>query len=82
MRLTNALHEARRPRAAGGVLILRDPRYVALWEERAIRTRHGLDRLGELVHTTRERAHLAEASVAFDAYRTGAAAEHAPAEGS
>ncbi|HEY7518417.1 MAG TPA: ATP-binding protein [Methylomirabilota bacterium] len=79
LRLTTALHEelGALARLEARVLILRDPRYVALWEERAIRTRHGLDRLGELVHTTRERAHLAEASVAFDAYRTGAAAEHA-----
>ena len=79
LRLTTALHDelGALARLEARVLILRDPRYGALWEERATRVRHGLDRLGELVHTTRERAHLAEASVAFDAYRSGAAAEHA-----
>jgi signal transduction histidine kinase len=78
LRLTTALHEelGALARLEARLLILRDRRYAALWEERAIRVRDGLDRLGELVHTTRERAHLAEASVSFDAYRVSVSAEH------
>lgn len=79
LRLTGALHEelGGLARLEARLLILRDPRYAALWEERAARVRDGLHRLAELVHTNRERAHLAEASAAFDAYRAGVSAEHA-----
>ena len=78
LRLASALHEelGALARLEARLLILRDRRYAALWDERATRVRHGLDRLGELVHTTRERGHLAEASIAFDAYRTAASTEH------
>jgi signal transduction histidine kinase len=79
LRLTSVLHEelGALARLEARLLILRDPRYAALWEERAVRVREGLDRLGELVHTTRERAFLAEASVVFDMYRSSVSAEHA-----
>jgi signal transduction histidine kinase len=79
LQLTSALHEelGALARLEARLLILRDPRYAALWDERVSRVRHGLERLGELVHTSRERGHLAQASAAFDAYRTSVSVEHA-----
>jgi signal transduction histidine kinase len=79
LRLSSALHEelGALARLEARLLILRDPRYGALWNERAARVRDGLDRLGDLVRTTRERAYLAEASAAFDGYRKFVAGEHA-----
>ncbi|HEX5814454.1 MAG TPA: ATP-binding protein [Methylomirabilota bacterium] len=79
LQLTSVLHEelGALARLEARLLILRDPRYAALWEERVVRVRDGLDRLRELVPTTRERENLAEASVAFDLYRTSVSAEHA-----
>jgi signal transduction histidine kinase len=79
LQLTSVLHEelGALARLEARLLILRDPRYAALWEERVVRVRDGLDRLRDLVPTTRERENLAEASVAFDLYRTSVSAEHA-----
>jgi signal transduction histidine kinase len=56
--------------------VLRDPRYATVWHERAARVQADLDRLRELVRTTNERARLAEATTAFDAYRAAVLAAH------
>jgi signal transduction histidine kinase len=57
--------------------VLRDARYAAAWRERAERVRAGLDELGVLVRTPRERALLAETVAAFAAYHAAVAGEHA-----
>ncbi len=59
--------------------VLRDARYAAAWREGAERVDGDFDRLRGLVRTTRERALLAEAAAAFDAYRAEVTAEHARA---
>src|SRR5689334_6886648 len=55
--------------------ILRDPRYAAVWRERADAVRADLIRLRELARTDDESRHLAEASSAFERYRDAVVAE-------
>src|SRR5258708_6942940 len=57
--------------------VLKDARYATAWRERATRADDEFDRLRTLVRTPRERALLAEAAAAFDAYRDAVAAEQA-----
>src|SRR5947207_610622 len=57
--------------------VLKDARYATAWRERAARADDEFDRLRTLVRTPRERALLAEAAAAFDAYRDAVAAEQA-----
>ncbi|HEV8471386.1 MAG TPA: HAMP domain-containing sensor histidine kinase [Methylomirabilota bacterium] len=59
--------------------VLRDPRYAAVWHERASRVQADLERLRQLVRTPDERARLTDAAAAFDAYRAAVLAEHARA---
>src|SRR5438045_4095995 len=57
--------------------VLKDARYATAWRERAARADDEFVRLRTLVRTPRERALLAEAAAAFDAYRDAVAAEQA-----
>ncbi len=50
-------------------LVLRDPQYAALWEERATGAREDLDRLQEFIRTGREATLLHEITAAFEEYR-------------
>lgn len=50
-------------------VVLRDPRYIARWSERAARVRADLDRLRQSVMTGAEARHLEEAAGAFDRYQ-------------
>jgi signal transduction histidine kinase len=59
------------------LLVLRDPQYVTLWEERADRLRADLEELHALVQTRREIASLNETRTAFEAYRQLVAQEQA-----
>jgi len=49
-------------------LVLRDARYVRLWDEQAQRVEQGLERLGDTVASEAEVLHLAEATEAFQRY--------------
>ncbi len=55
-------------------VVLGDRRYADLWRESAERVRDDLERLQALVHTDREKTHLAAATEAFERYR-GAVAD-------
>ena len=59
--------------------VLRDARYAAAWTEGAGRVRADFERLRGLVRTTRERAALADAVAAFDAYASDVVSEQATA---
>src|SRR5438105_2923427 len=62
--------------------VLRDVRYAAAWTEGAARVHADFDRLRGLVRTSRERAALAEAVAAFDAYQNAVVSEQSsPARG-
>jgi two-component system, NtrC family, sensor histidine kinase GlrK len=55
--------------------ILRDPRYLTVWRERALAVRGDLARLRGLARTDDEWRHLAEAAAAFELYRDAVVAE-------
>src|SRR5439155_25070584 len=57
--------------------VLKDARYATAWRARAAQADDEFARLRTLVRTPRERALLAEAAAAFDAYRDAVAAEQA-----
>jgi len=50
-------------------LVLRDPQYATLWEERATRTAADLETLRGFAGSRREAVHVAEARAAFEEYR-------------
>ena len=50
-------------------LVLRDPRYVRLWEGQAARIERELERLSDAVASAQEVEHLAAATDAFERYR-------------
>jgi two-component system sensor histidine kinase GlrK len=54
-------------------VVLGDRRYADLWRESAERVRDDLERLQALVHTDREKTHLAAATEAFERYRDAVA---------
>ncbi len=56
-------------------VILRDPLYASLWDESAMRVEADLARLGEAVSSDKQRAAVAEVTLAFDDYRRVVAEE-------
>ncbi|MBI2157023.1 MAG: HAMP domain-containing histidine kinase [Candidatus Rokubacteria bacterium] len=54
------------------LVVLRDPRYVALWEGQAARVAQDLERLGDYATSAREAGALAAARAAFAGYRSAA----------
>ena len=52
------------------LVVLRDPRYVALWEGQAARVAQDLERLGDYATSAREVGSLAAARAAFAGYRS------------
>src|SRR4030095_4841315 len=57
-------------------VVLGDRRYADLWRESAERVRDDLERLQALVHTDREKTHLAAATETFERYRGAVADEN------
>jgi signal transduction histidine kinase len=57
-------------------LVSRDPRYAALWAERAARTREDLERLRQEASSPRGTAVIDEVLAQFEAYRRLVAREH------
>src|SRR5262249_37329013 len=55
--------------------ILRDPRYTAVWRERAMAVRADLARLRDLARAEDEARHLAEAAAVFERYFEAVVAE-------
>jgi signal transduction histidine kinase len=78
MRHASAIHDAMPTlaRMEGRMLVLRDPRYVTLWEERAAQALEDLERLAPLLGTVEQEALFEEARGAFEAYRWLVAEEH------
>jgi signal transduction histidine kinase len=58
-------------------VVLREPAYHRLWEDRATRIRRDLDLLQQFVTTPEERARLEDAALAFAKYRAAVASERA-----
>jgi signal transduction histidine kinase len=79
LRLQGALREALLSllRLEARYVVLREPTYHALWEERAGRIRRDLELLGEFVTTSDERGRLREAILAYAQYRAAVASERA-----
>ena len=77
LRLTAEVHDAMLAlaRLEARFTILRDPRYAAVWRERAEAVRADLARLRDLARTGDESRHLAEATSAFERYRDAVVAE-------
>src|SRR5205807_6231890 len=58
-------------------LLLRDPTYGALWDERADHTRNALEQLARYLTSDGEREHLEETQLAFAEYRAAVQSERA-----
>ena len=58
-------------------LLLRDPTYDALWDERADHTRNALEQLARYLSSDGEREHLEETQLAFAEYRAAVHSERA-----
>src|SRR5438105_4502768 len=58
-------------------LLLRDPTYGALWDERADHTRNALEHLAGYLTSDGEREHLEETQLAFAEYRAAVQSERA-----
>jgi len=77
LRLTAEVHDSMLAlaRLEARFTILRDPRYAAVWRERAVAVRADLARLRDLARTDDETRHLAAATAAFEQYRDAVVAE-------
>lgn len=78
LRLTASLREAMPAlaRQEARLVVLRDPRYAAAWQEAAARMSEDLARVGQFVKTPDEQARLREAIEHFERYRAVVEAEH------
>jgi signal transduction histidine kinase len=78
VRLAASTREAIPPlvRLETRVVVLNDPRLVAVWNERAARVAEDLDRLASATESEQETAQIAAARAAFAAYRRVVAESH------
>jgi two-component system sensor histidine kinase GlrK len=79
MRHASAVYDAMPTlaRMEGRMLVLRDPRYARLWEQRAAQAEEDLERLAPLLSTVEQAALYDKARGAFEAYRRLVAQERA-----